>query len=526
LALGWVLIASLLPATAATAGGQTCAGKTATIVGTSGDDELRGTRRDDVIVGLGGDDLIVSGPGRDLICGGGGNDALADGSGPDVLIGGAGNDLLVGMKGDDRLRGGSGAKDALSFYYYDSGVTADAARRSVRGAGRDRFGGIEVIEGTTHGDRLLGSKRRDVLFGGEGGDRIEGRGGPDILIGGKLGDVLDDHDLIYGEGGKDKLYGGGDSNSIYGGAQADRIFLEGEGGSGFGDGGNDLVVAANPGPYAIGAHLNGGSGKDTLVSRSGWDYLEGQGGADLVSGRAGNDHVNGGLGDDVLEGGPGDDTFEEPDEDSGYKEGTDPGFDTISYAHSKKAITADQDEVHGEGVDTHPGEGEIDRIVGSPFDDHLSVWLAEQVGLGGNDQLFGADFHEDVLYGGGGDDELHGWGGDDRLSGGAGNDRVSAGDDNDLITGNGGNDDLRGEAGDDVIGGGADTDVADGGLGLDECTAETQSGCENLGEPVSSRPSDVLMPDRPSLTTTDGSWRRLLRKIHRVFDGVALPSLD
>src|SRR4030095_10153734 len=49
----------------------TCNGKPATIVGTDGGDDLKGTQGPDVIVGLGGNDINIKGlGGNDVICGG------------------------------------------------------------------------------------------------------------------------------------------------------------------------------------------------------------------------------------------------------------------------------------------------------------------------------------------------------------------------------------------------------------------------------------------------------------------------
>ena len=53
-----------------------CAGKRATIVGTSRANRLRGTARADVIVGLGGNDKLSGLGGNDRICGGTGNDTV------------------------------------------------------------------------------------------------------------------------------------------------------------------------------------------------------------------------------------------------------------------------------------------------------------------------------------------------------------------------------------------------------------------------------------------------------------------
>jgi hypothetical protein len=117
--------------------GERCAGRQATIIGTAGPDELRGTRQVDVIAGRGGDDEI-SGLGRgDVICGGRGEDSLAGKGGADALHGGGGGDRLRGSGGADALRGnggrddlgGGGGKDAL-----DGGSGRDRCRG---GAGKD-----------------------------------------------------------------------------------------------------------------------------------------------------------------------------------------------------------------------------------------------------------------------------------------------------------------------------------------------------------------------------------------------------
>jgi virginiamycin B lyase len=94
-----------------------CTGTTATIVGTSGSDTLRGTNGsdviaagagDDTVTGLGGADLICATPGADVIRGKGGADVIRAGSGDDRVRGGGGDDALHGKGGEDTLRGGGG----------------------------------------------------------------------------------------------------------------------------------------------------------------------------------------------------------------------------------------------------------------------------------------------------------------------------------------------------------------------------------------------------------------------------------
>lgn len=80
-----------------------------TIVGTSGDDNLRGRNLNDLIIGSDGDDLIFGGGGTDVLLGNSGQDALYGGNANDELYGGTGNDLLLGGSGSDFLSGDRGS---------------------------------------------------------------------------------------------------------------------------------------------------------------------------------------------------------------------------------------------------------------------------------------------------------------------------------------------------------------------------------------------------------------------------------
>ena len=90
-----------------------CAGKKATIVGTSGKDKLKGTKKKDVVSAGKGKDTVRGLKGNDLICGGKGKDKLLGGPGKDKLLGQQGNDKLFGGPGKDKLKGGPGKKDKL-----------------------------------------------------------------------------------------------------------------------------------------------------------------------------------------------------------------------------------------------------------------------------------------------------------------------------------------------------------------------------------------------------------------------------
>ena len=54
----------------AAAGRQTCLGRQATIVGTPGDDRIRGTTNKDIVVAGGSDDVVRSRGGKDRVCSG------------------------------------------------------------------------------------------------------------------------------------------------------------------------------------------------------------------------------------------------------------------------------------------------------------------------------------------------------------------------------------------------------------------------------------------------------------------------
>jgi Ca2+-binding RTX toxin-like protein len=114
----------------------------ATLKGTSGNDNITGDSAaqtiygyagNDTLSGQGGNDKILAGAGNDFLYGDSGNDTLNGGSGKDLLTGGEGNDILVGVasnlqqpgKGEiDTLTGGAGVDtfklgDSTKVYYND-----------------------------------------------------------------------------------------------------------------------------------------------------------------------------------------------------------------------------------------------------------------------------------------------------------------------------------------------------------------------------------------------------------------------
>lgn len=171
-----VLVGALAPVASAK---PKCKGQKATIVGTSGDDVLRGSGKHDVIVGRGGNDQIFSGEGRDRVCAGDGDDFVDGGGGEDKVKGSAGNDTINGGRGRDVLLAGDG--DDIIF----GGAGGELAKG---GAGNDR------LYGELQDDDLRGGDGDDLLVGFQGSDDLSGGGGDDWLRGDMQKDSYDGGD--------------------------------------------------------------------------------------------------------------------------------------------------------------------------------------------------------------------------------------------------------------------------------------------------------------------------------------------
>lgn len=257
--LSVVLVAGFLLTTPAPSGGaSTCFGKVATIVGTSGPDEIVGTSGGDVIMAFGANDtirarggpdrvcggkgedtiilargsdkasggregdVIVGGPGKDVLVGRKGHDTLSPGEGDDVSKGGDANDFIVGSPGDDAMRGGEGHFDTVWFGNAAGPIVVDLAIAGPQNTGQ----GIDRIDV----EGLGGSEFDDLLFGtaGHPGNGLFGEGGNDQI------DGREDVDYVIGNRGADELYGGEDDDQLYGN-QGNDLLVGGEGGENLGD---------------------------------------------------------------------------------------------------------------------------------------------------------------------------------------------------------------------------------------------------------------------------------------------------
>ncbi len=156
----------------------TCNGRTATIVGTSGNDTLVGTVGADVIAGLGGNDIIRGLTGDDTICGGPGNDTIRGLGGADVIFGGGGSDYILGGYGPDQINGGVGP-DRINGQFGNDAIFGGDGNDTLRGGPHQ-----DQINGGAHADNILGQGGFDTLTGGSGNDTLLGGVGADTITGG------------------------------------------------------------------------------------------------------------------------------------------------------------------------------------------------------------------------------------------------------------------------------------------------------------------------------------------------------
>lgn len=250
-------LAPLVGSSPASAAGETCDGKAATIVVQPTTDWPRpwvvGTPGDDVIVGSDGPDRIDGGAGNDTICGQDHRDHLIGGDGDDRLFGGLDDyypdddlwgDVVEPGPGDDYVDLGADLgpadityvdhvyADVVSYAGAPGPVSVDLTTLTATGEGTDTFAATPAGKYTG----ILGSPFDDVLAGGPAVDQILGGGGDDVIDGGEGDDLLDgDATTSYltrgspaHEPGDDRVAGGPGDDVMGSGYGAD--VMRGEGG--------------------------------------------------------------------------------------------------------------------------------------------------------------------------------------------------------------------------------------------------------------------------------------------------------
>ena len=192
--------------------------------------------------GMGGQDTLLS---IEKIIGTAGNDVLRGDSGNNVFEGGAGTDNLFGDTGDDTLNPGTGVDQvdggdgvdrlvvdwsgvavavpgegiAVDLFDADGNPVTDpslAVERVLRTQGSVAqivsVRNVEQFEltGTPGDDLLIGGALADTLTGSGGNDTLQGYDGEDVLAGG------DGDDILEGGLGMDILTGGTGADTFSG----------------------------------------------------------------------------------------------------------------------------------------------------------------------------------------------------------------------------------------------------------------------------------------------------------------------
>jgi len=136
-----------------------------------------------------------------------GNDVLRGGSGNDTLRGQGGNDSLFGGEGNDTLNGGDGAD------FIVGGESAADLRDVI-------YGGVgnDSIDAGYGNDLVYGMDGNDTIAGGFGADELQGQNGDDVITGSAYAD------LIFGGSGNDFVNGGFGHDLINGGSGADKFY--------------------------------------------------------------------------------------------------------------------------------------------------------------------------------------------------------------------------------------------------------------------------------------------------------------
>ena len=137
--------------------------------------------------------------------------------GDDKLRGDASHNFFRGMNGEDEFDG-RGGFDMVSYHKKNGGegATVDLSVHNKRAEGGyaegDKFVAIENLFGSQHNDIFTGNDEKNWLSGQDGDDTLNGLGGDDSLEGGKGTDTLNggsgEDDLSGNEGADTFVFGG------------------------------------------------------------------------------------------------------------------------------------------------------------------------------------------------------------------------------------------------------------------------------------------------------------------------------
>lgn len=416
------------------------------IIGTEGDDKLRGTKEADLMEGLEGQDKII---------GRGGDDVLKGGAGDDILKGGAGDDLLYGGEGDDIIRGGKG-QDTVVFDHDIGDYKITKTKGGLR---------VEDLTEGGEGTDIIKNNVESFQFGDTTYSKAQVMDhliDPNMTV--RVSNATDNQTAINSEDGynldpdrygtKESVTGeqmdikGASKNAEVSYTFQDDNSVDVELNSNWNSVKNVEVTSKHAGDVALDNFVHTDV---TLGSRGGGDStveIDGAKRGDISTGR-GDDTIdidaetnNSGWSNKFnIDAGRGDDTINLTG-DKGHTEAdiqAGGGHDSVTLDGDYKQADVDL----GKGHDRFTGGDGEDRVEGGRGHDDLS-------GGGGDDELFGGK-GKDQLFGGSGDDELYGGSQRDYLEGGAGDDLLSGDAGKDILSGGEGADDLYGGQGGDVF---------------------------------------------------------------------------
>ncbi|MDP2170096.1 MAG: putative Ig domain-containing protein [Rhodocyclaceae bacterium] len=321
--------------------------KSRSLLGESGNDELRGFNERD--------DLIEGGAGNDKLTGLSGNDTLVGGTGDDVLEGGAGTDTYRFGLGDGQdviNEGYTAGEDAVELaagvtpadvtvrwtLQGDMAITLpDGSKLTVRGQA-DTWSNERGVEQLRFADGTVWDRTELAVRA------LAASAGDDVIVGGYQNDTLDGgtgNDQFQDLGGYDTYrFGTGDGQDTIADNYGRVLFKPGIGQNdvAFTRDGNDLIATVTASGDAVrvkgwlnswqridrfafdnGAQLNVNNvlalinvseGAEILYGSPGDDVLAGTEKESLIYGGEGNDVLSGGAGSDVLYGEAGDDVLD------------------------------------------------------------------------------------------------------------------------------------------------------------------------------------------------------------------------